>query len=191
MYSEATKVALLNAATNLFAERGYGGTSLELVASASQVTRGAVYHHFVNKQGLFEAVLERQESLAIEQIMATATDPDPWNAAVQAIEKFLWLCCDRDYGRLVWQEGPSVLGWERFRECEEKYFLGVVERYFSKLVESGYVAPTGIETTLRFIFWVMGGAALALAETPEEDKARVREEWSELLGKTLTSLRSV
>ena len=42
MYSEATRTALLDEATALFAERGYSGTSLEDVASASQVTRGAV-----------------------------------------------------------------------------------------------------------------------------------------------------
>jgi AcrR family transcriptional regulator len=58
MYSEATRAALLDEATALFAERGYAGTSLEDVASASQVTRGAVYHHFASKQALFEAVLQ-------------------------------------------------------------------------------------------------------------------------------------
>src|SRR5215471_5564610 len=62
MYSEATRAALLEEATTLFAERGYSGTSLEDVASASQVTRGAVYHHFASKQALFEAVLELQEA---------------------------------------------------------------------------------------------------------------------------------
>src|SRR6266702_432282 len=55
LYSEATRAALLDEATRLFAERGYAGTSLEDVASASQVTRGAVYHHFEAKHALFEA----------------------------------------------------------------------------------------------------------------------------------------
>ena len=41
MYSEATRAALLAEATALFATRGYAGTSLEDVATASQVTRGA------------------------------------------------------------------------------------------------------------------------------------------------------
>jgi AcrR family transcriptional regulator len=54
--------ALLDEATALFAERGHAGTSLEDVASASQVTRGAVYHHFASKQALFEAVLGLQEA---------------------------------------------------------------------------------------------------------------------------------
>ncbi len=68
LYSEATRAALLDEATTLFAERGYAGTSLEDVASASQVTRGAVYHHFASKQALFEAVLELQEARVTAEV---------------------------------------------------------------------------------------------------------------------------
>src|SRR5215471_15831561 len=68
LYSEATRAALLDEATRLFAAHGYAGTSLEDVASASQVTRGAVYHHFEGKQALFEAVLDAQEVGAIARI---------------------------------------------------------------------------------------------------------------------------
>lgn len=189
MYSEATKAALLDAATTLFAERGYGGTSLELVASASQVTRGAVYHHFASKQALFEAVLEVQESRATEQIMSAASSLDPWGAAEQALNAFLRRCCDPTYGRLVWLEGPTALGWNRFRVCEEKYFLGLIEGFILQLVEGGYLKPTAIDSTVRFIFWIFGGAGLALAETPEPDKPRVCDEWAALILGTLESLR--
>src|ERR1700746_3335493 len=72
LHSEATRAALLDEATVLFAERGYAGPSLEDVASASQVTRGAVYHHFASKQALFEAVLELQEARAMEGITDAA-----------------------------------------------------------------------------------------------------------------------
>ena len=73
LYSEATRAALLGEATRLFATRGYAGTSLEDVAAASRVTRGAVYHHFDGKQALFEAVLDAQEARAIAEITAAAT----------------------------------------------------------------------------------------------------------------------
>src|SRR5579864_6983233 len=101
MYSEATRAALLDEATTLFAERGYAGTSLEEIASASQVTRGAVYHHFASKQALFEAVLSTQETRAIAEIMAAATADDPWDAATLALDAYLDQCCDPVYGRLV------------------------------------------------------------------------------------------
>src|SRR2546429_9158214 len=120
LYSEATRAALLDEATRLFAARGYAGTSLEDVAAASQVTRGAVYHHFDGKQALFEAVLDAQETRAIARITAAATAADPLDAARQALDAFLDQCCDPVYGRLVWLEGPTALGWHRWREGEPK-----------------------------------------------------------------------
>ena len=139
LYSEATRAALLEEATRLFATRGYAGTSLEDVAAASQVTRGAVYHHFDGKQALFEAVLDAQETRAIAQITAAATAADPLEAARQALDAFLDQCCDPVYGRLVWLEGPAALGWHRWRECEQKYAFGLVERFITALVDAGYL----------------------------------------------------
>jgi AcrR family transcriptional regulator len=189
MYSEATRTALLEEATRLFAERGFAGTSLEDVASASQVTRGAVYHHFDGKQALFEAVLEAQESRAVGQIMAAATSADPWLAALQALDAFLDQCCDPVYGRLVWLEGPAALGWHRWRECEEKYAYGLVERFIKELVSEGYLADQAVTSMVRFSFWMLGGAGLTLAESPPADRPRVREEWRVLIRRTITAMR--
>jgi AcrR family transcriptional regulator len=188
-YSEATRAALLEQATRLFAERGYSATSLEHVASATQVTRGAVYHHFDGKQALFEAVLDAQEKRAIEEIAAAATASDPWDAAMLALDAFLDKCCDPTYGRLVWQEGPTALGWHRWRECEEKYAYGLVERFVHALIDAGYIEGRAVESTVRFSFWILGGAGLTLADATDEDKPRIREEWSYLIRRTLNALR--
>jgi AcrR family transcriptional regulator len=189
MYSEATRAALLEEATALFARRGYAGTSLEDVASASQVTRGAVYHHFASKQALFEAVLDAQEVRATAEIMAAATAEDPWDAAMLALNAFLDQCCDPTYGRLVWLEGPAALGWHRWRECEEKYAYGLVDRFIRDLVEAGYLEDRATGSLVRFSFWMLGGAGLTLAEAPESDKPRLREEWAYLIGRTINGLR--
>jgi AcrR family transcriptional regulator len=189
MYSEATRAALLDEATRLFAERGYAATSLEDVASASQVTRGAVYHHFASKQALFEAVLDLQETSAIAEITAAATGPDSWAAALAALDAFLDRCCDPVYGRLCWLEGPAALGWHRWRECEEKYAFGLVERFVAGLVEEGYLADQAVGTLVRYCFWMLGGAGLALAEAPESGRARLREEWRYLIRRTFAAMR--
>ncbi|MEV0403359.1 TetR/AcrR family transcriptional regulator [Actinoallomurus sp. NPDC050550] len=191
-YSEATKAALLEEATALFAEHGYAGTSLEQVAAASQVTRGAVYHHFAGKQALFEAVLEAQEKRAMEEVAsAAASKTDPWEAAILGLDAFLDKCCDPTYGRLVWQEGPTALGWHRWRECEQKYAYGVVEHFLRSLIEAGYWPATeSLDTTVRFAFWMLGGAGMALTETPEADRPRVRNEWSQLIRRSIGGLRS-
>jgi AcrR family transcriptional regulator len=189
MYSEATRAALLDEATTLFAGRGYAATSLEDVASASQVTRGAVYHHFAGKQALFEAVLELQEARAMEVITAAAAVPDPWDAAILALDAYLQQCCDPVYGRLVWVEGPAALGWRRWRECERNYAYGLVERFIRDLVDAGYLDGNGFDTLVQFSFWMLGGAGLAVAEAAPRDKPRVRDEWGHLIGQTIGSLR--
>jgi AcrR family transcriptional regulator len=189
LYSEATRAALLDEATTLFAEHGYAGTSLEDVASASRVTRGAVYHHFASKQALFEAVLDLQEERATTEIVAAAGAANPWDAAMLALDAYLTHCCDPVYGRLVWLEGPAALGWHRWRECEKKYSYGLVEQFIRDLVEGGYVEGRAIDSLVQFSFWMLGGAGLAVAEAPPEDKPRVRDEWRYLIGQAISSLR--
>jgi AcrR family transcriptional regulator len=180
---------LLDEATALFAARGYAATSLEDVASASRVTRGAVYHHFAGKQALFEAVLDRQEERAMAEVAAAATAADPWDASMQALDAFLVQCCDPVYGRLVWLEGPAALGWHRWRECEEKYAFGLVERFVRALIEAGYLADRATDSTVRFSFWMLGGAGLTLAEAAEADKPRLREEWGYLIRQSIRGVR--
>jgi AcrR family transcriptional regulator len=189
LYSEATRAALLEQATALFAERGYVGTSLEDVASASQVTRGAVYHHFASKQALFEAVLDRQEARVSAEVIAAASTADPWDAAMLALDTYLTQCCDPVYGRLVWLEGPAALGWHRWRECEKDHAYGLVERFIRDLVDGGYLRDTAFDSLVRFSFWMLGGAGLAVAEAQPEDKSRVRDEWRYLVGQAISSLR--
>ena len=189
LYSEATRAALLDEATTLFAERGYAGTSLEDVASASRVTRGAVYHHFASKQALFEAVLDLQEERATTEIVAAAAAANPWDAAMLALDAYLSHCCDPVYGRLVWLEGPAALGWHRWRECEKKYSYGLVEQFIRDLVEGGHVDGRAFDSLVQFSFWMLGGAGLAVAEAPPEDKPRVRDEWGYLIGQAISSLR--
>jgi AcrR family transcriptional regulator len=189
MYSEATRAALLEEATALFAARGYAGTSLEDVAAASQVTRGAVYHHFASKQALFEVVLETREQQATAEV-TTAADAaaDPLDAATLALDAFLDQCCDPEYARLVWVEGPAALGWHRWRECEQKHSYGIVEKFVHNLIDAGYLPDQAADTRIQFTFWMLGGAGLALAEADAADRARLREEWRNLIQQSFTAM---
>jgi TetR/AcrR family acrAB operon transcriptional repressor len=57
----ATREQLLDAAEQVFRERGVGHASLAEVADAAGVTRGAIYHHFESKAELFQALMARAE----------------------------------------------------------------------------------------------------------------------------------
>jgi AcrR family transcriptional regulator len=57
--AESTRAAILDAAEVLFYQHGVSRTTLEKIAAAANVTRGAIYWHFQNKADLFNAMLER------------------------------------------------------------------------------------------------------------------------------------
>jgi len=190
-YSETTRAALLQAATALFAQRGFTGTALEDVASAARVTRGAVYHHFASKRELFEAVLEAQEKQATGRILAAATSSaDAWEAALIGLDAFLDQCCDPVYTRLCWREGPVALGWRRWKECEEKYAYGLISRFVRALIDAGYIRQANPDITTRFMFALLGEIGSVLADTPEIDKQQVRDECGAIARRILNGLAS-
>lgn len=62
--------ALLKAAATAFAHQGFAATSMDDVAAEAGVTKLIVYRHFVSKEALYEAVLERVSSRLAEEFIA-------------------------------------------------------------------------------------------------------------------------
>lgn len=70
----STRAALVAAARDLFAERGFAGAGREDIVERAGVTRGAMYHHFPSKEALFQAVYEQIEDELSAQIVVAALD---------------------------------------------------------------------------------------------------------------------
>ena len=91
----ATRAALLSAARPLFAERGYEAVSSEEIVAAAGVTRGALYHHFDGKRGLFAAVFEEVESEFVARFdFSGIAEGDPLGVLLAAVDQFLHLSLD-------------------------------------------------------------------------------------------------
>jgi AcrR family transcriptional regulator len=76
--TEATTGQLLAAAQELFGRDGYTATSIDAVAAAAGMTKGAAYHHFAGKPALFRAVFAaEQQRMAAELERAVAAEPTP------------------------------------------------------------------------------------------------------------------
>lgn len=190
-YSDATRAAILDAATRRFATRGFAATGLEDIAADINATRGAVYHHFASKKALFEAVLTEQEIAAITRTRtAHQSAPDPWQGAMAALEAFLDQCVDPVYSRIVWLEGPIALGWAAWQEAEQKYALAHIGDILGELVTEGLLAPIPLETATQITFTVLGTAGLALAQTPPDDQPRLRAEYADVIARMIGGLRS-
>src|SRR5689334_23813839 len=106
---EATTAALIAAARELFAERGYAGVGTEEIVQRAGVTRGALYHHFKGgKEDLFRAVLVQVSAETTARVLAAANAAtDPWSELVCGIEAFLDASAIPEVQRIVLVDGPS------------------------------------------------------------------------------------
>lgn len=81
--ADATRAALLDAAEALFSAQGIARTRLEDIAQRADVTRGAVYWHFKNKEEIIDAMIERvvtPSEAALEHLADAETGPQARSA---------------------------------------------------------------------------------------------------------------
>lgn len=183
--SESTRGALIEAARALFAERGYAGVGTEEIVRAAGLTRGALYHHFEGKRGLFEAVYERVEAELAERIAAGALASNatsPLDAMRAGAQMFLQACTEREAQQIALLDGPSVLGWDRWREIAAEHGLGLIEATLQAAIEAGAVRDQPVRPLAHVLMGALDEAAMlvARAEDPEQMRAEV--------GRTLDSL---
>jgi AcrR family transcriptional regulator len=189
-YSASTRRALVDVATELFTEQGYAGTSLDEIVAGARVTKGALYHHFSGKQALFESVFEKVEERAARDIhKAVRGNRDPWEKALGGLRAFLEVLQAPRYRRIVIADGPAVLGYERYREQEERTTFGIVQEIVSSVLSSYDLEPSMVETFSRVFFGAMSaaGAAVSTAEDPRKAGAEVEA----AIGYILAGLRQM
>ena len=177
-YSASTKRALVEVATTQFGEHGYGGTSLDAIVAGARVTKGALYHHFSGKQGVFEAVFAKVEDDAAQTIKAALRDADdPWEKARAGLRAFLAVVQEPVYQRVVIQDGPAIMGYERFREQEERSSYGIVQDIVGSVLEaSTYELDEAMKQTFSRIFFgamSAAGESVTTAEDPRQAVARI------------------
>lgn len=177
-YSASTRLALVEVAQELFAEQGYAGTSLDAIVAGARVTKGALYHHFAGKQALFEAVFELVEDQAAKAIyQALKGHQDPWEKALSGLRAFLVVVRDPTYRRVVILDGPAVLGYERFREQEERTTFSNVLDIVNSVLDTGdfELSVAMRHTFARIFFGAMSsaGESVSSAEDPDAASARV------------------
>ncbi|MDT4937142.1 MAG: hypothetical protein QOG80_813 [Pseudonocardiales bacterium] len=171
--ARTTRAALISAARRLFAERGYEDVPADEIASAAGLTRGAMYHHFADKRALFEAVFEELEAEMTEQlgeILASAPPDDLIRAALRA---FLDICTRDEVVRIALTEAPAVLGWQRWREIEAQYGLGLVR---AGLSTNPAVEEKSADALAHIVLSAVIEAALLIAHSPRPKAARVQAE---------------
>ena len=127
--TEATRQALLAAARKLFVGKGYAATSTPEIAAAAGMTRGALYHHFVDKRDLFRGVLLEESKAVVGMIeSATPASSEPGQALFAGSEAYLDAMSQPGRTRLLLIDGPAVLGAEEMAELDRTHAARTLEQ---------------------------------------------------------------
>ncbi|MDQ0464773.1 AcrR family transcriptional regulator [Caulobacter ginsengisoli] len=161
---EATRGAILAAAGALFADAGFAATSVDDIARAAGVAKGAVYHHFPSKEAVFEAVFEAaSRSLIGPVIKAAMTASDELDSIVVGTEAYFRACADPAFARIILRDGPAVLGWQRWREIDAQHFGGMIPASLKSAMRDGLMAEQPVEPLGRLLAGAVTEAAVACA----------------------------
>ncbi|MDZ4764005.1 MAG: helix-turn-helix domain-containing protein [Chloroflexota bacterium] len=168
---EQTIRTLVASAREQFAERGYAGVALEDIVAAAGVTRGALYHHFDGKEGLFRAVLDdvgREVGAHIEAV--ADAEPDQWRALMVGCHAFLEVALDARIARIMLIDAPAVLGWETWRQIDEQNAMRLLREQLAALADAGTIHTPSVEALAHLLSGAMNELALWIAgsSTPED-----------------------
>ncbi len=186
---EATRGALLEAGRRLFAERGFESVGSEEICAAAGVTRGALYHHFDGKRGLFAAVFEAIEAELVASFDFSGLEgSDPLGVLLAAVDQFLDLSLDSEVQRIALLDGPAVLGWDDWYEVEKRHGLGLIEGALTAASEAGQLQPVPVPELALMLLGALIEAALQLARAGDQEVAKERT--GEALRALLEGLRA-
>lgn len=170
---DSTRAALVGAARELFAERGYAVVGTEEIVGRAGVTRGALYHHFADKRDLFRAVYEQVEAELVASIGERMNGiEDPWELFVTGLRAFLDACTDRALIRIALLDAPVVLGWDEWREIDARYGLGLVTFALENGVERGLFVRREVRPLAHLLIGAMAEAAMLIANATDHEAAR-------------------
>ena len=185
---EATREALIVAGRRLFAERGYADVSSEELVAVAGVTRGALYHHFDGKLGLFEAVyLAVEDELVARFPLERLVGDDPLANLKLAVGEVLELGLDPEIHQIALVDAPAVLGWEKWHEIELRYGLGLILASLTAAAEAGQIRELPVAELANVLLGALLEGAHYVARAA--DRADALESTREALEALLDGLR--
>jgi AcrR family transcriptional regulator len=165
---QATRAALIDVATGLFATNGYEATAIPAVLDAAGVSRGALYHHFNSKEALFEAVLQAVEAQATLKVTRAARGAtDPLDGLRRGCAAYLAMCRDPVVRRISLIDAPAVVGWERWREIDEQHSFGLIKAAIAAIAADGRVKPELVDVMAHVVLAALLEVALLVARADE------------------------
>jgi TetR/AcrR family transcriptional regulator, fatty acid metabolism regulator protein len=154
---EATRQRLLDAAEQVFAEKGYHGAGVDDIIRASDSSKGGFYFHFPNKQAIFLALVDAlTPKLAASIDRAIAAESDPVAQLDAALSTVLDLFArHRRLSKILLVEAVGLgHGFDEKLMRTRGEFARMIQGYLDRAVAAGVIAPQDTVT----ISWAWFGA---------------------------------
>lgn len=159
--SEATRAALIEAGRALFTERPYGEIGTPEIVAKAGVTRGALYHHFADKQALFAAVVDAEAAAVAREIERSA--PEGTSAAEALLiggRAYLDAMQVPGRTRLLLLDAPAILGHSEAEAIDMCHSARTLQEGLAMAIEAGALPSLPLEPLTRMISAAYDSAAL-------------------------------
>jgi AcrR family transcriptional regulator len=151
----ATRDRILQAALEIFAERGYHRALVDDIVRASGTSKGAVYHHFPNKEALFLALVDEFAARLAQAMAAAIGEAHGALGRVQAaltagLETF---ARHRELARILLLEAVSLgPAYQSKRREVHEHFASLIQAYLDDAVREGSIPP--LDTRVATLAWL-------------------------------------
>ena len=137
------------------------------------MTRGALYHHFRDKQDLFRAVYEDVEREVVREVNAVASEcqGDAWDRVRAGCHAFVGACLEPEIQRIALVDAPSVLGWETWRKIDRKG-LGLFRQGIELAMEAGFIERQPVQPLAHLLLGALVEAVILVARARDVENAR-------------------
>jgi AcrR family transcriptional regulator len=153
------------------------------------VTRGALYHHFRDKQDLFRAVhVQAEQELVMASAAGMQDATDGWERLVAGMRGFFDACDDPALRRITLVDGPAVLGWQEWRAVGQEHGLAAMSFVLQSAMDEGVLRRGDVTTLAHLLIAALSEAAMMLANA--EDPKATRPELEAALLVLLEGLRA-
>lgn len=181
--------AMLNAAAEMFAERGFGGTNLRDLADVLGISRPGLYYHFPNKEKILEALIEEVTlSLAVQLAeISDEIDRDPEDALRTVMRMSTdWVLENPTLFRMLDRSEAEMPTDLRARHDASKktilgHFTGIIERG----ITSGKFRPVDPHVAALTVIGMRNWAAWWFTPNGRMPKDEIAETISEMAVRSL------
>lgn len=172
--SVATRGNLIAIAREVFATVGYAQASMDDFTAKVGLTRGAIYHHFGGKEGLFAAVVDQIDEEVEQRLKASSGAADnPWDAFKRRCRGYLEAALEPEVRRIILRDARAVLG--DVSAAAQRRSVAEFERVLDELMSNGTIRHADAGILARMLYGVVTEAAFWIAEDENRHMFRLQQ----------------